>query len=255
MTDRPVPAPDFDPEAVPVRDAATVVLVRDRPGGFEAFMLQRNLKSVFVAGMHVFPGGAVDPSDREPAIEPWCRGRSDGQASAELGLAAGGLAFWVAAIREAFEEAGILLAYTAAGELVRFDDPLVINRFDDHRHAVDHGHRAMIEMCRREQIVLAVDAMHYIAHWITPLGPPRRYDTRFFVARAPDAQRPLHDDRETIAHRWIRPRDALFAHQRGELEMIRPTLHTLETLTHHRDVDSLLAAAEALVPGPPATEG
>ena len=255
MTDRPVPAPDFDPEGVPVRDAATVVLVRDRPGGFEAFMLQRNLRSVFVAGMHVFPGGAVDPSDRDPAMEPWCKGRTDAHASAELGLPAGGLAFWVAAIREAFEEAGILLAYTPQGELVRFDDPLVINRFDDHRNAIDHGRRAMIEMCRREELVLAVDAMHYIAHWITPVGPPRRYDTRFFVARAPEAQRPLHDDRETIAHCWMRPLDALMAHRRGELEMIRPTLHTLETLSHHADVDSLLAAAEVLVPGPPSTEG
>jgi hypothetical protein len=87
--------------------------------------------------------------------------------------------------------------------------------------------------------------MHYFAHWITPEGAPRRYDTRFFVARAPEAQEPLHDDRETIANLWVRPADALERHHRGELEMIFPTIRNLEALARFDTAGELLAAAAA----------
>ncbi len=146
-------------------------------------------------------------------------------------------------MRECFEEAGILLAYNADGEMVRLDDTAVEARFVSHRAAIDKKERRLIEVCDDERLKLAVDRIHYFSHWITPEGPPRRYDTRFFVARAPDKQVALHDDRETVANTWIRPQDALDAHERGEFEIIFPTIKNLSAIARFDDADSLVAAA------------
>ncbi|MEM9714441.1 MAG: hypothetical protein AAGA17_19620, partial [Actinomycetota bacterium] len=171
---------------VQVRDAATVMLVRDGDDGLEVFMLRRNLDSAFVAGAYVFPGGAVDPEDADdPLLDELCVGRTDPDASRSLGVERGGLAYWVAAIRESFEEAGVLLAHTPGGEFVSFAESDVEERFADHRVAVDAGRVRLAEVCRAEGLTLAVAELHYFSHWITPKGPPRRYDTRFFVCRAP----------------------------------------------------------------------
>jgi len=231
---------------VAIRDAATVMLVRDdAEGALEVFMLRRNLQSDFVGGAYVFPGGGVDDHDRVADLGAVCEGRSDADASAQLGVSAGGLAFWVAAIRESFEEAGVLLAYDG-DELVRFDDPVIAERFVEHRGAVDRGERRLIDVCRAEGLRLAVDTMSYFSHWITPEGPSRRYDTRFFVARAPVGQVPLHDDREVIANLWIRPSDALARYEAGDFEMIFPTVRSLIAIERFATSDELLAAAEAI---------
>jgi 8-oxo-dGTP pyrophosphatase MutT (NUDIX family) len=232
---------------VEIRDAATVMLVRDKPsGGLEVFMLKRNLDSDFVGGAFVFPGGAVDDVDRHADLEAVCGGRSDDQASAMLDIDRGGLAYWVAAIRECFEESGVLLAYDRDGEVISFKDPEVAERFVEHRKAVDSGERRLLDVCEAEGLRLAVDQIHYFAHWITPEGPPRRYDTRFFVCAAPPEQVPLHDDRETVANRWIGPAEALDAHQRGEFEIIFPTIKNLEAITRFDSSADLLAAAAAI---------
>jgi hypothetical protein len=97
-----------------------------------------------------------------------------------------------------------------------------------------------------EGLQLAVDRMHYFSHWITPVGPTRRYDTRFFVARAPEWQSPLHDDRVTIAHTWIRPAEALERSRRGELDLILPTIRNLKAIARFDTADGLLAAAAAI---------
>lgn len=231
---------------IEVRDAATVMLLRDGDGGLEVFMLRRRLQSDFVGGAYVFPGGAVDPPDRVVALEAVCAGRSDAEASQLLGVDRGGLAFWVAAVRECFEEAGVLLAYDRAGGLVRLDDPAAADRFSVHRRDVDSGARTLAEVCRDEGLRLAVDGMHFFSHWITPEGPPRRYDTRFFVARAPDGQEPLHDGRETITGTWITPDDALDRHRAGEFDLIFPTIRSLVALSRFAGADeALTAAAEA----------
>jgi 8-oxo-dGTP pyrophosphatase MutT (NUDIX family) len=232
--------------AVPLRDAATVMLVRDGDDGVEVFMLRRNLASDFVGGAYVFPGGAVDDHDRHQNLDAVCRGRSDAEASAQLDIDAGGLAYWIAAIRECFEEAGVLLAYDTTGAVVRLDDPATKSRFAEHRRAVDTGERRLVDVCGDEHLQLAVDCMYYFSHWITPEGAPRRYDTRFFVARAPDAQEPLHDDREVIANLWIRPTEALRRHERGQFDLILPTVRSLQALERFATADDVLAAASAI---------
>ena len=235
------------PSPIVVRDAATVMLVRDGAGGMEVFMLRRNLNSDFVGGAYVFPGGAVDEADRHADLEAICRGLSDDVASARLNIDRGGLAFWVAAVRECFEEAGVLLAVDReSGEVLSFADPEIAKRFNGHRTHVDSGQRRLLEVCEMEHLLVAADSIQYFAHWITPEGPPRRYDTRFFVAAAPPEQHPLHDDRETIANIWVRPADALGMHKAGELDMIFPTIKNLEAISRFDRSADLLAAAQAI---------
>ncbi|WP_208028269.1 NUDIX hydrolase [Rhabdothermincola sediminis] len=231
---------------VELRPAATIMLVRDGSEGLEVFMLRRNLRSDFVGGAYVFPGGAVDDHDRHENLEAVCAGRTDAEASAQLGVERGGLAFWVAAIRESFEEAGVLLAYGPDGAVVRLDDPGAGARFASHRRDVDRGARRLVDICAEEGLRLAVDGIFYFSHWITPEGAPRRYDTRFFVARAPDGQVPFHDDHEVIASLWVRPSEALARHRAGEFELIYPTMRSLVTLERFASADELLGAAAAI---------
>lgn len=231
---------------VPVRDAATVMLVRDDDDGeLEVCMLQRRLQSEFVAGAFVFPGGAVDANDGEAACHSHCCGRTDIDASTQLGVESNGLAFWVAAIRESFEECGLLPAYTVDGEALRFDDPAVAGRFVQHRHAVDSGEQTLASICETEGLMLAVDTMHYFGRWITPPGAPRRYDTRFFVAPAPTGQNPAHDDHEVIASRWVSPHAALAQHRAGGFVMLPPTVASLKQLSRFATAAEALAGAAA----------
>ncbi|MEZ5178177.1 MAG: NUDIX domain-containing protein [Acidimicrobiales bacterium] len=238
------------PSPVELRDAATVLILRDGAAGLEVFMLRRNLNSDFVGGAHVFPGGAVDPEDRHVDLEPVCLGRSDADASRRLGIDAGGLAFWVAAIRESFEEAGVLLAYGPDGEVVDLDHLAGRDRWAEHRRAVDMGERRLIEVCEAEGLRLAVDGMHYFGHWITPEGAPRRYDTRFFLAAAPTRQTPLHDDREVIANEWVRPADAIDRVRAGELVMMPPTISCLRAVARFDTAAEALAAATEITDVP-----
>lgn len=228
-------------EIVP-RPAATVTLVRDAPGGLEVLMMQRNFKSVFMPGMHVFPGGAVDESDASDECAALCMGLDDAEASRILGIKNGGIAYWIAAIRESFEEAGILLACDSNGDTVTLDESSRANRFHEYRHRVEKGEHPFSAMLRDEGLRLPLAQMRYFSHWITPAGAPRRYDTRFFIAVAPQSQAPLHDNRETISHAWIRPAIALDGNRRGTFKMRTPTVHTLGLFASHDNTASLLGA-------------
>ena len=234
---------------VPIKPAATVMLVRDSPehDGIEVFMLRRTLQAVFAGGMYVFPGGRLDDVDGGPAMEAMCDQLSDARASELLLIDHGGLAYWVAAIRECFEEAGVLLARSVdTGEEVRFDHPAIEARFNSARHRVHEGTLDLIELCKAEGLRLMTDRIQYTAHWVTPMGESRRFDTRFFLARAPHAQVPLHDDNETIASLWVNPAVALERERAGELVMLPPTIACLKVLEPHRSADLALAAATAM---------
>lgn len=210
-------------------------------------MLQRTLAAASARGQYVFPGGKVDDGDRADELEPCCDGLDDAAASRRLGLDHGGLAWIVAAIRECFEEAGVLLARpVGATEVVRFDTPEVAARFDAARHEIHQGRRTIVDLCAREGLVLLADRVHLVDHWVTPLGERRRFDTRFFVARAPDAQDGIHDDVETIASRWVRPDEALRLHRAGELQMFPPTVVSLGFLAPLATADAAVEAARTV---------
>ena len=224
--------------SVTPRDAATLMLIRDAEDGtggpaIEVCMLRRNLASEFVAGFYVFPGGSVDPDDRSPGAAALCRGRTDTEAGAVLGLESGGLALWVAALRESFEEAGVLVAHTDGPDgptLLDARDPATVRRFAGYRDAINAGTLGFLDMCRTEGLTLPVDAVHYVSHWITPEQAPRRYDTRFFITTTPPGQVASHDDGETIASLWIRPAEALAREAAGEIELLPPTVVNLQNL-------------------------
>ena len=214
---------------LPVRPAATIMVVRDGDGGVEVLMLRRNLNSDFVGGAYVFPGGGVDVDDQDAPLT----NLTDDEASATLGLAEGGLAYYVAALRELFEEAGVLLCAGATPDAARLATL---------RAELNAG-GSFREILRREEIQLDARALHYHAHWVTPVGPPRRYDTRFFLAVAPPDQLAAHDAGETIADTWVRPHDALAATREGRFEMIFPTIKNLETIADFASVDEVVAFA------------
>jgi 8-oxo-dGTP pyrophosphatase MutT (NUDIX family) len=235
---------------VEVQPAATVMLVRDAGGGsggsLEVLMLRRHPESVFAADAWVFPGGRVDAADAADA--PIGAGPSDEEASQALGLASGGLAYWVAAARECFEEAGILLARHAdTGTWLDTSSEwstarLARNRRDVHAGAVSLG--AVLEA---DGLVLDLSGVHYVSHWITPPGhTARRFDTRFFVAEAPPNQLVSHDAGETVESVWTMPADALARGADGEITLLIPTIANLKALAQFSSTEELVAAARAI---------
>ena len=220
--------------------AATVTLVRDAPRGLEVLMLQRSHSLKFMPGVYVFPGGALDAADSSPEMQAMCAGLEDEAASRALGVERGGIAYWVAAIREAFEEAGILLAYDASGNMVSLHGDAA-ERYRAHRSSLDERRGDFGAIVREEGLRLAVDRLTYFGHWITPVSAPRRYDTRFFLAVAPERQEARHDNYETIAQVWVRPQEALDLCARETLNMRFPTIKTLEQFTQCATAAELVA--------------
>lgn len=211
------------------RNAATVILLRDTETTPEVFMMERHIRSDFVGGAHVFPGGKVDDADE--SLEDLCVGLDDHQASSRLHLQRGGLAYFVAAIRECYEEAGVLLAYGDNNELLDLSDPQFHAHIEEQRNRLNARQVDFVSLAREEGWQLATDHIHYWAHWITPEGQPLRFDTRFFLAAAPANQVAIHDDHELTASDWISPRGALEKAEAGEWTIIFPTLRNLMALT------------------------
>lgn len=234
---------DYDPAAVRVRSAATVLILDERPD-LQVLMLKRNARSVFVGDMWVFPGGAVDPADASAEADAVVGGLTDVDASAQLGLQQGGIAFWVAALRETFEEAGLLLARPAeSADLIDLRAPEVAARFGAYRDGVNDGSVDFVATMADEGLTLDGQTVHYVSQWITPLGPPRRYDARFFVTAMPPGQRPLHDNDEAVEHEWIRPADAIVANETDEMVMMTPTISMLHRLARFETVAEAMASA------------
>jgi 8-oxo-dGTP pyrophosphatase MutT (NUDIX family) len=211
--------------------AATLVLLRERSASeVEVLLIQRHSKSKFAAGDFVFAGGKVEADDMPDDVERFCRDLTAERASARLGGTLGprdALGYWVGAIREAFEEVGILLAYAPDGEFVRITDDNR-RRFDAHRAACQKANRAFFGMLRDEQLILATDRLSYFAHWITPEENPIRFDTRFFAAVAPPGQDAVADGHEIVAVRWSTPDEALDAMRKKEISLRTPTIVNLE---------------------------
>ena len=234
------------PPLVP-RPAATLVLARETQGGVEVFMLRRTHGAAFGGGAYVFPGGALDAADSDGDIAH--SGMDDTQASRLLDVDRGGLAYWIAAVRECYEEAGLLLAYEGA-ELLALDDPAKLAEFAGLRKKLIAGEITVAELCRSRGLRLALDRLAYLSHWITGPGAPRRFDTRFFVAVAPPLQTPSHDAGETVSHLWIRPAEALERHRRGDFKLMFPTIKTLELLARFAQAAAVMEHARTPRPMP-----
>lgn len=231
-------------EPISPRPAATLVLVRDANTGLEVFMIRRSPAADFVSGAYAFPGGGLDACDASPELAGCCEGLDDVEASHLLGVERGGLAYWIAAIRECFEEAGLLLAHDAGGKFADLNERRNAVAFSGWRRSLQSGNSTLADLCRERRLCLSVGRLAYFSHWITQVGPPRRYDTRFFVAVTPAAQTPSHDETETVDHVWIRPVEALERRQRGEWRLVFPTIKTLESIGAFDNASVLMEFAQ-----------
>jgi glyoxylase-like metal-dependent hydrolase (beta-lactamase superfamily II)/8-oxo-dGTP pyrophosphatase MutT (NUDIX family) len=238
------------PSPVTPRPAATLILVRDASHGLEVLLAKRTHLAEFAGGAYVFPGGAVDKADAAPELAALASGLDDTEASKRLGIERGGIGYWVAAIRECFEEAGLLFAHAHDDELIDIDGHAA-PRFAAARKALAAGEATLLHLLQTHNLRLATDRLHYFSHWITQAGRPRRYDTRFFLAEAPARQTPSHDGEELVNHLWIRPAEALERGHGGELNLMFPTMKTLESIAKLHDVAAAIAFARSPRPMPP----
>lgn len=225
-------------QPVTPRPAATVMLLRDAPQ-LEVLLLRRSGNTPFVPGAHVFPGGAVDPGDADARIASIADGLEEDTATSILGVASDGLAFWVAAVRECLEEAGVVLA-RAGDETVTGDHP-VFAELETLRRRVESGDEHLADVYARHGLRLPLDELAYVAQWITPAESPRRYDTRFFAVAMPPGQEPVVDDWEAVDASWWRPADALESWQAGTIDLIEPTVASLALLADFPSAERALS--------------
>ena len=227
------------PVVAPTRDAATVVLLRDGARGVEVYLLRRVARMAFAAGMHVFPGGAVDPRDRTNAV-PWAgpppqawaaRLSADAQLSRALGCAA---------VRETFEECGVLLAGPDSASVVADTTGA---EWESARSALEQRRLALRELLEHRGLVLRADLLEPWSHWVTAEFEERRYDTRFFVALLPTGQRTRAVGGEADRVAWLPVRDAVAGFEDGRLAMLPPTIVTLRELAPYAHAADVLAAA------------
>ncbi len=228
---------NVDAPAIP-RPASTVVLMRES-AGIEVLLMRRSRSAGFVPGAYVFPGGRVDAADGSAGLLTRIRGLDEGRAGLRLGLDEGGTpsptAYWITAVREAFEETGLLPGpdpgvppAVRSPEVESVRDALMT-------HTIDWG-----DAMERLDLDLDLGSMEYIAHWITPVAEPRRYDTRFFVAEVGSDSEPVVDRREMVEAVWLTPSQALERHARGSLPMVFPTLSTITELSRFRRCEEVL---------------
>ena len=219
-----------------IEKAATLLLVRDGTSELEVFMLERPSRGAF-PGLHVFTGGKVDAADAGLVERVSCRGVDDTTASSMLDLAEAPRAYWLAAIRECYEESGVLLG-SRTGNISDPIDEATLAELETSRHE-EFG-----ALCNRLDLTLALDHLRYFAHWITPEFAPRRFDTRFFVAAMPPAQAAVNAPGETVSGEWISPSQALARADDGQWNLIMPTLTSLRSLVPYATVADLLHAVE-----------
>ena len=218
-----------------------MVLLRDGASGLEAYVLRRRASMAFAAGMHAFPGGAVDPRDTEHPLGSWA-GPSPEEWGPRLGCdAAAARGFVCAAVRETFEESGVLLASTPD------DGAAVVDAsglgWEEARQSLVDRRLALTELLDGRGLVLRSDLLAAWAHWVTPRFEERRYDTWFFLALLPAGQEPRDVSGEADRTAWIRPDDAVAAARAGELAMLPPTWVTLEELAGFASAEAAFAAA------------
>ena len=218
-------------QPVPVLHAATVLLLRNAPGdgALEVLMTRRSAKASFAAGAYVFPGGGIDALDADPATQAAAARRAT-QSDEHLTQA-------IAAIRESFEELGILLARHGGGRMADAADIAALDR-----------HQPFAAQCQARGLTLAADSVYVLARWTADRDLPKRFDVPFLVARMPDGQTPVADEQEQFEPVWVRPADALERHAAGQFFMIYPTIRTLERLAKFANAEAVLSACAGETP-------
>lgn len=221
-------------EATPARPSSTVVMARASDGDPHVFMVRRHISSSF-GDAFAFPGGVIDPEDQQ--VHAWCGGLGEAEANARLGIETGGLDYFSAAVRELFEETGVLLA-----DLASLDENL-----NDVRDALNDGTDNWADFVSRNRLQLHCDQLYYISHWITPPDRSKRYSTRFFLAQLPPGQEAIHCGGELTGSCWASASETLKAGRSGDIELYFPTVKTLESIARHHTLDALMEWAQSSV--------
>lgn len=244
-----------------IEPAATLILLRQGSQGAEVLLQQRHQATQFAGGAWVFPGGKLEPADADPewsallgdfdndqaqqrltstlAAQPYNAAFIEADAAEQVTqLAIKPLAYWIAGLREVFEEAGILLTRQTLEQ----------TKLDRWRRRLLHNEQSWLDLIRQQNLNLAVTDMHYLSRWITPADNPRRYDTRFFIAKMPANQIASHEDIEAVETCWISPEKALQRWREKQMQFVYPTLFTLNALqtaaARHNTLDELIAHVE-----------
>ena len=210
----------------PARPSSAVILLREEAGDTEVFLGKRHGRATF-ASTFVFPGGVLEPEDA--LVHQHCRGVDRSDADRRLSVASGGLDYFSAAIRELFEETGVLLATDTKGEWIAKEADRRVS-LSDTRQALYAGELSWAETLSSWSIKLATNQLHYVGHWETPVVLSARFSTRFFLADLPPGQEPKHDGKELIDSRWLTPTEALRLHKIGEIELPFPHMKHLQML-------------------------
>ena len=225
-------------EETPIRPASTLILVRDAETSFEILMLKRTTKAAFASGMYVFPGGRIEADDGSPDYRPFLQPMLPHQAKQHAALDDDHFGAYIAAIRETFEESGVLMAKNKSGAWATIEPQLAQSA----RRDLHDGILSLIDFCRDHDLRLAVDELDFYNRWTTPPGRPRRFDTRFFIGVAPPLARGKEDGIETTDAVWISPGDALARHEAGDFELMAVTVRQLAALNDYESVSSLKRA-------------
>jgi len=216
----------------PAVPSATIMMLRQRPAGLEVFMVVRHHQIDFASGALVFPGGKADPQDFDDDLIPHLDGAPE-----DVDMRA----IQVSAIREAFEECGILLA-REEGQ-ARLVSAERLRQLEDYRTSLHRGDVPLKAFVENERLRLACDQLVHFAHWVTPTMLPKRFDTHFFLAEAPEDHLAVHDGHESVDSVWITPADALDGARSGKYTIIFPTLRNIEKLAEHHTVEAAIEAA------------
>jgi len=217
------------------------VMLRDAPAGPEVFMVRRREGTRFMGGAHVFPGGRLDPDDYGAVDEAWCDGIDVATSRLPDLAPRDALAYHLAAARELFEEAGVLLAWDSGKGYLSLPGADARARFKKYRREVHSGSERLRTIVTAEMLRLALDGLLPFAHWVTPPVEVRRFDTRFFIIRVPEGQTPAHDDIETTGSTWITAAEAIARCERNEIILPPPTWTTLREIEVFRSVADLTA--------------
>lgn len=221
---------DRPPEQVAEpKPAATVVLLHDDAGELQTLLLKRHRSAGFVPGAYVFPGGRIDEADGDARLAAHCAVPERDNVAAH---------YWFGAVREVFEETGVLLARTENDNWA--PDTTASERLEAWREKLMNNQATLVEIVVEENLRVVLDDVVYFAHWVTPIAEPRRYDTRFFAAALPPDRQVKADEREMVDAIWISPQEALKRFESGTLPMVFPTVRTLQDLCAFRSVEEAL---------------
>jgi 8-oxo-dGTP pyrophosphatase MutT (NUDIX family) len=232
-------------------DASTVILLRETPSAnpFEVLLMPRHSKQNFMGNAFVYPGGQLDEEDCNPKLADYASGMSAEEAKRRLNEPdisdERALGLFFAAVRETFEESGVLLAVPVSGGSIDFTDPEIRKRFAPYRHMIHQHEMTLLDLAKKEKLVFSLDQLTPFAHWITPEIELRRFDTRFLLARMPSGQAAVHDAMEMTETLWTTPEDAFLKQKSGEILLMPPTLKTLEEMAQFSSVSKLFSFASS----------